>query len=93
VFSLLGVVVDAPFGVEYLMRKQNYRWWSKFNYVLSAALDSGELECGWCEFLELNVYAFPRHSHLAHLHILCDTTPERRQRVCQLVGEQRLREQ
>ena len=26
---------------EYLLRKRNFRWWSKFNYVLSSALDSG----------------------------------------------------
>ena len=26
---------------EYLIRKRNFRWWSKFNYILSSALDSG----------------------------------------------------
>lgn len=29
-------------GAEYVIRKRNFRWWSKFNYALSAALDSGE---------------------------------------------------
>ena len=24
-----------------MIRKRNFRWWSKFNYLLSAALDSG----------------------------------------------------
>ena len=26
---------------EYLIRKRNFRWWTKFNYILSSALDSG----------------------------------------------------
>jgi len=26
---------------QYLIRKKNFGWWSKFNYVLSSALDSG----------------------------------------------------
>lgn len=29
--------------VEYLIRKYNFRWWSKYNFVLSAALDSGTI--------------------------------------------------
>jgi len=29
------------FIFQYLIRKRNFRWWSKFNYILSAALDSG----------------------------------------------------
>jgi hypothetical protein len=28
---------------EYFIRKRNFRWWSKFNYVLSAGLDSGTI--------------------------------------------------
>jgi len=28
--------------IEFFIRRRNFRWWSKFNYVLSAALDSGE---------------------------------------------------
>jgi OPT family oligopeptide transporter len=27
---------------QYIIRKRNFAWWSKFNYVTSAALDSGE---------------------------------------------------
>lgn len=29
------------FVFQYLIRKRNFAWWSKFNYVTSAALDSG----------------------------------------------------
>lgn len=31
------------FVFQYLVRKRNFAWWSKFNYVTSAALDSGKL--------------------------------------------------
>ena len=29
------------FIFQYLIRKKNFAWWSKFNYVLSSAMDSG----------------------------------------------------
>ena len=31
----------VAFVFQYLIRKRNFAWWSKFNYVLSAAMDSG----------------------------------------------------
>lgn len=31
------------FVFQYWIRKKNFAWWSKFNYVASSALDSGEL--------------------------------------------------
>lgn len=31
---------SGPFA-EYVVRRRNFRWWSKFNYILSSALDSG----------------------------------------------------
>lgn len=31
------------FIFQYLIRRRNFQWWSKFNYVTSAALDSGTL--------------------------------------------------
>lgn len=31
------------FVFQYLVRKRNFAWWSKFNYLTSAALDSGKL--------------------------------------------------
>jgi len=33
------------FVFQYWVRKRNFLWWSKFNYVLSAALDSGTFIC------------------------------------------------
>lgn len=42
-----GINYSSWFAVgfifQYLIRKKNFAWWSKFNYVASAALDSGEL--------------------------------------------------
>jgi hypothetical protein len=41
-----GINYSSWFAVgfifQYLIRKKNFAWWSKFNYVTSAALDSGE---------------------------------------------------
>jgi hypothetical protein len=31
------------FVFQYLIRKKNFAWWSKFNYVMSAGLDCGTL--------------------------------------------------
>jgi len=40
-----GINYSSWFAVgvifQYFVRKRNFRWWSKFNYVTSAALDSG----------------------------------------------------
>ncbi|KAF8321391.1 oligopeptide transporter [Cantharellus anzutake] len=33
----------VAFIFQYLVRRRNFRWWSKFNYILSSALDSGTL--------------------------------------------------
>ena len=35
--------VLVGFIFQYLIRKRNFAWWSKFNYVTSAALDSGTM--------------------------------------------------
>jgi hypothetical protein len=41
-----GINYSSWFAVgfifQYLIRKKNFAWWSKFNYVASAALDTGE---------------------------------------------------
>lgn len=29
------------FVFQYLIRRRNFAWWSKFNYITSAAMDSG----------------------------------------------------
>lgn len=42
----------VPSSSEYVVRRRNFRWWSKFNYILSSALDSGEF---WIPF-----YCFAR---------------------------------
>jgi hypothetical protein len=40
-----GINYSSWFAVgmvfQYIIRKKNFAWWSKFNYVLSSALDSG----------------------------------------------------
>ncbi|PWY99371.1 OPT-domain-containing protein [Testicularia cyperi] len=33
----------VAFVFQYLLRKYNFRWWSKYNFVLAAALDSGTI--------------------------------------------------
>ena len=34
----------VAFAFQYIVRRQRFAWWSKFNYVTSAAIDSGEFE-------------------------------------------------
>jgi len=41
------------FTFQYLIRKRNFAWWSKFNYVLSAGLDCGTLICALFIFFVL----------------------------------------
>lgn len=43
------------FVFQYLIRKKNFAWWSKFNYVTSAALDSGTVLSLIVIFLTLQV--------------------------------------
>jgi OPT family oligopeptide transporter len=42
-----GINYSAWFAVgfvfQYIIRRRNFLWWSKFNYVTSAALDSGQI--------------------------------------------------
>ncbi|KAF9477891.1 oligopeptide transporter [Pholiota conissans] len=45
------------FAFQYLIRKRNFAWWSKFNYVLSSALDSGTVIAVMVIFFTLQ---FPR---------------------------------
>ncbi|KIJ66008.1 hypothetical protein HYDPIDRAFT_110132 [Hydnomerulius pinastri MD-312] len=45
------------FVFQYLVRKRNFAWWSKFNYVTSAALDSGTVLSAIVIFFTL---AFPK---------------------------------
>ena len=33
--------IVVGFIFQYVVRKRNFRWWSKFNYVIGAGLDAG----------------------------------------------------
>jgi hypothetical protein len=35
------MVVSDIVSAEYVIRRRHFAWWTKYNYVLSAALDSG----------------------------------------------------
>ncbi|PFH46867.1 hypothetical protein AMATHDRAFT_153607 [Amanita thiersii Skay4041] len=50
------------FVFQYLIRKRNFAWWSKFNYVASAALDSGTVISLIVVFFTLQ---FPKSGKLA----------------------------
>ncbi|GAA5982688.1 hypothetical protein JCM11641_002337 [Rhodosporidiobolus odoratus] len=39
------------FVFQFLMRRRNFRWWSKYNFVLSAGLDAGTILSGIIIFL------------------------------------------
>ncbi|GAA6024567.1 hypothetical protein JCM11491_002702 [Sporobolomyces phaffii] len=43
------------FIFQYLLRRRQFRWWSKFNFVLSAGLDSGTVFSGVVIFLALSL--------------------------------------
>ncbi|GAA5831595.1 hypothetical protein JCM3766R1_004946 [Sporobolomyces carnicolor] len=45
----------AGFFFQYFLRRRQFRWWSKFNFVLSAALDSGTVLSGIFIFLTLSL--------------------------------------
>ncbi|KAF9463568.1 oligopeptide transporter [Collybia nuda] len=50
------------FVFQYLIRKKNFPWWSKFNYVASAALDSGTVISLIFIFFSLQ---FPRNGSIS----------------------------
>ncbi|KAF9518906.1 hypothetical protein BS47DRAFT_1289018 [Hydnum rufescens UP504] len=52
----------VAFVFQYLIRRRNFRWWSKFNYILSSALDSGTLISGVFIFLTLQ---FPKSGRIS----------------------------
>ncbi|KWU42677.1 OPT oligopeptide transporter [Rhodotorula sp. JG-1b] len=43
------------FIFQYLVRRINFDWWSKYNFVLSAAMDAGTIVCGILIFLTLQL--------------------------------------
>jgi len=50
------------FMFQYLIRKRNFAWWSKFNYVTSAAMDSGTVISVFFIFFTLQ---FPKGGTIA----------------------------
>jgi OPT oligopeptide transporter protein len=91
------------FMFQYIVRKRNFAWWSKFNYVLSSALDSGE---SFFFFLRLVVFLrLPvvfggdgwltkrnRHGYCDHHHLFHASVPQGRD-CTRLVGEYGVQEQ
>lgn len=43
------------FIFQYVMRRRHFRWWSKFNFVLSAGLEGGTIVAGVLIFLCLQL--------------------------------------
>lgn len=60
-----GINYSSWFAVgiifQYFIRKRNFAWWSKFNYVLSSALDSGTVISVMVIFFTLQ---FPRQGSI-----------------------------
>lgn len=71
----------SPFrDPEYVIRRRSFRWWSKFNYILSSALDSGRLLPCWVFLSTLPHCDFaPRNHNSAHLDVPYSATTERRE--------------
>lgn len=81
------------FVFQYYIRRRNFLWWSKFNYVTSAALDTGTFSYLSFEVYANHVLPLSRRHLINHVHILHTTAAERRLDKCELVGEHRLAEQ
>lgn len=75
------------FVFQYWIRKKNFAWWSKFNYVASSALDSGKLifDIVGFGFLMLMREIF-RHGFVADVHFLYAASATRRDRS-KMVGQ------
>ncbi|KAE8259684.1 hypothetical protein A4X13_0g853 [Tilletia indica] len=52
----------AGFIFQYLLRKYNFRWWSKYNFVLAAGLDAGSIASALIIFLCLSL---PKQGEIA----------------------------
>jgi len=61
-----GINYSSWFGVgmifQYFVRTRNFRWWSKFNYILSSSLDCGTILSTIFVFLTLQ---FPKGGRIA----------------------------
>jgi len=58
------------FIFQYWIRRRNFLWWSKFNYVTSAALDAGTSTGDFVKRARPNLLSSNRHCVLFHLHLL-----------------------
>lgn len=56
--------------LEFWMRRNNFRWWSKFNFLLSAGLDSGTVLSGLFIFFVLQLPLGGTISESSH-HFTC----------------------
>lgn len=54
-------------STEFWMRRRYFRWWSKFNFILSAGLDSGTVLSGLLIFLALQL---PLDGSISSSHLL-----------------------
>lgn len=45
----------ASLGAEFVIRHRFFKWWSKYNFILSAGLDAGTVVCGIVIFLTLQL--------------------------------------
>ena len=52
-----GIVVSSWFAVgfvfQYVIRKRHFRWWSRYNFITSAAMDTGTILSSIIVFLTL----------------------------------------
>lgn len=88
----VGINYSAFFAVgfvfQYLIRKRNFAWWSKFNYITSAAMDSGTVLSVILIFFTLEVRLFIYFS-CCIIDEASLLAPQGRVHV-ELVGEQRI---
>lgn len=82
----------VAFIFQYLIRRRNFLWWSKFNYVTSAAMDTGVIMSTIFIFFTLQVsFRDPNEKLFKALTLFLSAT-ERRFNKPELVGKHRLAE-
>lgn len=75
------------FVFQYWIRKKNFAWWSKFNYVASSALDSGEFYvCVLCVYCVCDGVFFVRYCPVVDCYIF-DVASAKRGDQFEMVGE------
>lgn len=81
------------FIFQYWIRRKNLAWWTKFNYVTSAAMDIGALLCVRSNDQVLMGVWICRHVVQLAVRVLHAAVPERRQHSPALVGQRCLAKQ